>query len=283
MIEALGVCSWSMHAKDPSELADMVRAVGVRRVQIALDPIRSGAWTESDTCDALRRAGIGLASGMVGFEGEDYSTLESIRRTGGVRLDGNWERNLEACAESAMLARRLGLTLVTFHAGFLPHEAGDPERALMLGRLREASACFLRLGIRVAFETGQESASTLLGCLADMAPTWVGVNFDPANMILYGMGNPGEALRALGPRVLQAHVKDAVPAASPGTWGTEVAVGDGAVDWTAFVRTIDDLPGRIGLMIEREAGVSRVEDMARAARRIEQELPRLRERPGRAQ
>ncbi len=278
MIEVLGACSWSLHPQSPADLADMVRAIGVRHVQIALDPIRVGAWGESETIEAMRRAGVRLASGMVGFEGEDYSTLESIRRTGGVRLDANWGRNLRACEANAALARRLGLTLVTFHAGFLPHEREDPERALMLGRLREVSTCFLRHGIRVAFETGQESAPTLLGCLADLAPTWVGVNFDPANMILYGMGDPGVAVRALGPRVLQAHVKDATPTALPGTWGTEVAVGDGAVDWADFVRVLDGLSGRIGLMIEREAGSSRLEDMARAARRIEHELPRLAER-----
>lgn len=264
MTARVGVCSWSLRPSSARDLADKVRACGLDAVQLALDPIRSGVWDERETIDALESAGITTLSGMMGTKGEDYSTLDSIRRTGGLRPDQHWSDNLAAVNANADLARRLALPLVTFHAGFLPHGPDNPERAVMLDRLRAVARVFADRGVRVGLETGQESAGTLLAVLRDLDTPNVGVNFDPANMILYGMGDPVAALRALAPRVMQVHIKDALPPLVPGRWGTEVVVGTGAVDWPAFVeatRTVT--PG--DLVIEREAGENRVADVRAAA------------------
>ena len=103
-------------------------------------------------------------------------------------------------------------------------------------------------------------------------PDHAGVNFDPANMILYGMGDPVEALRALLPHVLQVHVKDATPTAEPGTWGAEVPAGTGAVDWPAFFAVLSGAGRPIDLMIEREAGGTRVADIATARELVQRHL-----------
>ena len=103
----------------------------------------------------------------------------------------------------ADLAGEAGLDLVTLHAGFIPHAADDPLREVMLERLRQVVDVFAQRGIRTGFETGQETASTMLEALEDLGRPEAGVNFDPANMILYGMGDPLEGLRILAPRVLQ--------------------------------------------------------------------------------
>ncbi|MHC4949241.1 MAG: sugar phosphate isomerase/epimerase family protein, partial [Planctomycetota bacterium] len=165
---------------------------------------------------------------------------------------------------AAALAGAAGLPLVTFHAGFLPEGPADPLRDVMLERLRRLVDLFAGHDVRVAFETGQETAATLARALDDLDRPDVGVNFDPANMLLYGMGDPVKALRALRRRVHQVHVKDAHPSPGPGRWGREVPAGDGAVEWPAFlaeVRGLDPLPT---LIIEREAGASREDDIARA-------------------
>ena len=78
---------------------------------------------------------------------------------------------------------------------------------------------FTDAGLRIAFETGQETAATLLEALDELARPEVGVNFDPANMILYGMGDPVAAARALASKIAQVHIKDAIPAPRPGDWG----------------------------------------------------------------
>lgn len=274
-----GVCSWSLRPMSPGDLAERVRACGVQGVQLHLDPIREGAWNLASVRQELGRAGITILSGMMSMAGEDYSTLESIARTGGVRPDSTWHTNFKAAGQNAAIAAELGLSLVTFHAGFLPHGCSheeQAERAKMIERLRQLAEVFGSRGVRVALETGQEKADTLLSVLRDVnaglgEARRVGVNFDPANMILYGMGDPISALKALRPHVLQVHIKDAVPTQSPGTWGEEVPVGMGQVDWDAFFGVLRE-GAACDCVIEREAGERRGEDVRTAHARIERVL-----------
>jgi sugar phosphate isomerase/epimerase len=257
----IGVCSWSLQPGSPEELVARVLETGCRGVQLHLNPFLDG-WPLEATLADLRGAGIDVLSGMMTMEGEDYSTLESIQETGGVRPDTTWPANQEAAGELGPIASRIGIDLITFHAGWLPHDAEDPERITMLGRLRGLQDRFEAHGVRVALETGQESAATLLAVLDEL--DGVGVNFDPANMLLYGMGDPCEALEALSSRVMQLHIKDATPASEAGAWGEEVPVGAGDVDWARFLRIARDRCPDAAMLIEREAGGARVADIAGA-------------------
>ncbi len=268
MERRVGVCSWSLRPTSPEDLARKLEAVEVDAVQLALEPIRSGRWTFEETVVRVARLGVEVRSVMMEMAGEDYSSLESIRRTGGVRADEYWPANRRAAEENARLARRFGVDLVTFHAGFFPHERDDPERGSLIDRLREVVDRFADEGVRVALETGQETAGTLLGVLEQLDRPDVGVNFDPANMILYGMGDPIGALETLAPCVRQAHVKDARRAAVSGAWGTEHRVGDGEVDWRRFLDVLNEDVGPVDLMIEREAGEDRIGDIQSARRRM---------------
>ncbi|MEY2716123.1 MAG: 3-dehydroshikimate dehydratase [Planctomycetota bacterium] len=259
----IAVCSWSLQARSPAELVARVQATGARAVQLALTPVVEKPEVWSGVFDALRAAGIEVVSGMLETVGEDYSTLETIRVTGGVVPDATWPATRARAAEVARVAGAHGVTLVTFHAGFIPHEAGA-ERTKLLGRLRDIASLFAGVGARIAFETGQESADTLAHALDELGDRSIGVNFDPANMILYGMGDPIAAVRALAPRIAQVHVKDALPASVAGTWGSEVRVGTGSVDWAAFLSALGSVPAPIRLAVEREAGGDRVGDIRAA-------------------
>lgn len=202
---------------------------------------------------------------MMAMAGEDYTTLESIARTGGLRRDELWTEHRAHAAAVATLAAEAGLDLVTFHAGLLPEEADDPERGVLLDRLRAIADTFGAYGVRLGLETGQETADTLARVLDELDRPNVGVNFDPANMILYGKGDPVAALERLAPRVVQIHVKDAIPTATPGTWGREVPVGDGVVDWPRFMAIGTAIEPPVDFVIEREAGPDRADDVRRAA------------------
>jgi len=261
----LAVCSWSLRPADPQELMAQLQAIGIRRVQIALDPLRESPAVWGGLPELFASNGVELVSGMFGTAGEDYSTLESIRRTGGVVPDATWPENWRNIQAAAEISERLGLKLVTFHAGFLPHEPGDPTFQTLLQRITLIADLFATKGIDLGFETGQETAETLGAFLQKLGRPNVGVNFDPANMVLYDKGDPIGALQALGPWLKQCHVKDAVKTKTPGTWGAEVPVGTGEVDWRAFMRTLDKLHFQGNLAIEREAGKQRVADI-RAAR-----------------
>jgi sugar phosphate isomerase/epimerase len=217
----------------------------------------------------LQQKGISIISGMFGCVGEDYSTLESIRLTGGIVPEGTWAQNWKNIQANAGLARQLSLKLVTFHAGFVPHEESDPTFDKLLGRLGQVADLFLGQGVALGLETGQETAPVLLQLLQRLNRPNLGVNFDPANMILYDKGNPIEAMRVLGPWIRQVHLKDARRTRTPGTWGEEVAVGAGEVDWRAFFATLNQLNFTGDFVIEREAGTQRVADILQARELVE--------------
>lgn len=265
MSRALGVCSWSLQANSPAELAKKVRTCGLSSVQLELDPLGEPEWPIDLTLRSLRDAGIEIRSGMMRMRGEDYSTLESIRRTGGVRPDEHWAWNLANARRIANLAGNIiGIKLVSFHAGFLPEAEDDEMRGAMIRRLRTIIDVFAEQGVCVGFETGQETADTLLSVLGELNRTTCGVNFDPANMILYDHGDPLESLRKLAPQVLQIHVKDAVRTTTPGKWGMETPVGAGEVDWSAFFAVMQECNIDCDLMIERESGGKRTDEIRAA-------------------
>jgi sugar phosphate isomerase/epimerase len=219
--------------------------------------------------DLCRLAGVQMVSGMVATVGEDYSTLETIRRTGGVVPDATWDenwRNLQAIAD---IAGRLGLRLVTFHAGFLPHDPADPDFAKLLRRIRQIADLFAPRGIDLGFETGQETAGTLIAFLKQLERPNVGVNFDPANMILYDQGDPIDALRQLAPWLKQCHLKDANRTRVPGAWGDEVPVGTGEVNWREFFQVLREVKFAGDCAIEREAGNQRLQDIRTARQFVE--------------
>lgn len=263
------VCSWSLQPAGPQDLVEKLRATGLRRVQMALDPLREHPEIWNPGRELLHQNGIEVVSGMFGSADEDYSTLESIRRTGGLAPDHTWETNRANSCATAELAQQMGLKLVTFHAGFIPHEEKDPAFPKMLQRLREVADVFRDAGVNLGLETGQETAPVLVQLLKKLQRGNVGVNFDPANMVLYDKGEPIEALRLLGPWIRQVHIKDAVRTKQPGTWGEEVAAGTGEVDWPSFFSTLRAQGYAGDFVIEREAGTRRVVDILQAKALIE--------------
>ena len=269
----LAVCSWSLQPASPQDLLSKLRATGVSRVQLAIDPLRDDPAVWGNTPELLRGAGITIVSVMFGCVGEDYSTLDTIRVTGGIAPDATWAQNWKNIQATASLAEKLGLKLVTFHAGFLPHKESDPNHAKLSERLVQIAELFQTRRIMLCLETGQETAEVLSDFLHKLARPNLGVNFDPANMILYDKGNPIEALRKLGPWVRQVHIKDARRTKVPGQWGEEVAAGTGDVDWSAFFSTLKEVGFSGDFCIEREAGTQRVEDIRTARELVEKISP----------
>jgi sugar phosphate isomerase/epimerase len=262
--DRLAVCSWSLQPASPQELIAAVKATGVDRVQLDLDPLRETPGTWGSTQVLLAEAGIEVVSGMFRTVGEDYTTMETIRVTGGVAPDATWEQNKANIAATVPIAKRLGMRLVTFHAGFVPHDEKDPAFITLARRLRDIADMFAAEGIGVGLETGQETAPALRDLLRILDHPTLSVNFDPANMVLYDKGDPIDALRTLGPWIGQVHIKDGIRTKVAGDWGDEVVVGTGDVDWQAFFAALRDVGFTGDLCIEREAGTTRVADIAAA-------------------
>lgn len=262
--ECIGVCTWSLQPENPAELIQAVKALGITHVQLAMSPMIEDADTWGGAVTELRTAGIEVDSGMFSPIGEDYTTLDSIRKTGGIVPDEHWEANLKLATDIAAIARREGIKTMTFHAGFVPHDETDPDYAKLRDRLISLAGVFADAGCDLLLETGQETAEDLLTFLDAVDQQNVGVNFDPANMILYRKGDPIEAVAKLLTRIRQVHIKDATAATAPGEWGAEVPSGTGEVDWARFFKVLGDAGYDGQFVIEREAGDNRAGDIATA-------------------
>ena len=155
---------------------------------------------------------------------------------------------------------------MSLHAGFL--DESDPAAfAKYLERVTWIRDEAAKYGVTVILESGQETAEDLAKFLEKVPG--VGINFDPANMILYAKGRPMDALKTLFPRIVQLHVKDALQTKTPGTWGTEVPWGEGEVGGKAFLAELSRLGYAGNYVIEREGGSDRVRDIALAKERLE--------------
>src|SRR5579884_4283064 len=107
----LAVCSWSLRPADPQNLIQQIEAIGIKRLQIALDPLCNEPSCWGALPELCTKHAITFVSGMFGTVGEDYSTLESIKRTGGVVPDAKWDENWRHIQSAAAISKKLGLKL----------------------------------------------------------------------------------------------------------------------------------------------------------------------------
>jgi len=251
---AIGVCSWSLQVTSIPELKGFLDRLGIDVVQIACGDPHHASWIEGDDMPAAAlAAGFRMSGTMLGFPGEDYTTPQTIERTGGFGDPATRPERLERFRWALDRTKKLGLADVMLHAGFIP-DIGDPGRSSFLDTLGTVGQLAREAGIAVAFETGQESASLLRRTLDDLKSPNLKVNFDPANMLLYDKDDPLEVLELLAPDIRSVHLKDANRPTEPGTWGTEVPLGTGQTNTKAFVAVLKRIGFAGALCIEREVG-----------------------------
>jgi L-ribulose-5-phosphate 3-epimerase len=261
---SLGVCSWSLQVTSIAELKRLLDGLGVNVAQLACGDPHHASWEEGDAMpEAARASGLIFTGAMLGFPGEDYTTPQTIKATGGFGNPADRPTRTERLRWALERTVALGLSDLMLHAGFLP-APGDPDRKPFLDTLAHAGQLASEKGITLAFETGQESADLLRLTLDELKSPNLKVNFDPANMLLYDMGDPIRAVEILGADIRSVHVKDARRPTTPGQWGEEVPLGEGEVDIRRFVRTLKSVGYQGALVVEREVGdqASRIRDIA---------------------
>lgn len=251
---ALGVCSWSLQVGSIAELKRFLDELGINLAQVACGDPHHASWEEGDSMPEVALAsGIQFTGTMLGFPGEDYTTPQTIKATGGFGDPADRPERISRLRWALDRTVALGLTDMMLHAGFLP-EVDDPDRSSLLDTLAQAGQYAQEKGIILAFETGQETADLLRRTLDDLKAPNLKVNFDPANMLLYDMGDPIRAVEILAPDIRSVHVKDARRPTVPGTWGQEVPLGEGEVNIKAFVQTLKKVGYTGPLVVEREVG-----------------------------
>ena len=197
----IGVCSWSLQVQSVAELGRILDRLGISVVHIACGDPHHASWEEGDRLpDAARAARFQMTAAMIGFPGEDYTTPQTIQATGGFGPSELRAERLDRLRWALERTRQLGLTVLTGHAGYIP-DPRSPERRGFLDTLARAGDLASQAGVTFALETGQEAATLLKLTLDELACPHLGVNFDPANMLLYDMGDPVAAVELLAPYI----------------------------------------------------------------------------------
>lgn len=162
----------------------------------------------------------------------------------------------------ADFAAWLGVPSIITHCGFIPENLTDPEFAPVVDAIREVAEHCAARGIEFWFETGQETPVVLLRTIQKVGTGNLGINLDPANLILYGKGNPIDALDVIGPYVRNIHVKDGFYPTDGERLGREVPPGQGKVRFPEFISRLKAIGFTGELVIEREiSGEQQIRDI----------------------
>jgi sugar phosphate isomerase/epimerase len=233
---------------------DVAKELGVPSIQLHT-PHASGRTplAAEQFLKKLVEYGIELTCVFGGFDGESYADIPTVEKTIGLVPLATRASRVNERKEISDFTRLLGCGVIGLHIGVVPHDTDSREYADIIEVTRQMCDHAMHNEQDVHLETGQESANALMQFISDTQRRNLFINFDPANMILYGMGEPIPALRQLGSLVRSVHCKDATWSDLPGkTWGCEVPLGKGQVDMRAYLMTLKEIGYRGPLTIERE-------------------------------
>ncbi|MEZ6059645.1 MAG: sugar phosphate isomerase/epimerase family protein [Planctomycetaceae bacterium] len=235
---------------------DVVRELGIPSIQLHAPHKQTRTQASADAfLQKCADAGVTVTCVFGGFEGESYADIPTTARTVGLVPEETRAARVQEMKEISDFAKLLGCSAVGLHIGFVPEDTSSTGYQDLLQTTRDLLDHVKANGQTLHLETGQETADHLLHFISDVQRDNLFINFDPANMILYGTGEPIEALKKVGAYVRSVHCKDAkrAPADRRGKdWGREVALGDGDVGMEDYLRTLDELGYDGPLTIERE-------------------------------
>lgn len=225
-------------------------------------------WTDENAA-ALKslfvKKGITPSAFWCGWQGpaewnfyEGYTTLGLLPK--------EWrEIRIKNLCDGADFAKKLGITDVVTHMGFIPENPNDPEYIPFCDAVKTVAAHLKENGQYFLFETGQETPVALLRCFETVGLDNLGVNLDTANLILYGKANPVDALDVFGKYVRNIHAKDGFYPINGHDLGREVKIGSGKVDFVALFKKLHELGYDSYVTIEREIeGDEQIRDIKEA-------------------
>ncbi len=263
----IGVMFWA--GGDPYETIQELKGLGLRCGQLGVpgDMLLEGAG--SQWRQALADENFSLATVFAAYIGESYSDIPTVQRTVGFVPPATRSARESRTLAVSDFAAQLGVQGIATHIGFVPENQASEDYIAVREMVRRVCDHAARHNQTFALETGQESAPVLLNFLLAADRPNLRINFDPANMILYGTGDPIAALDVLGPYVTTVHCKDGdwPPPNSPGALGEEKPLGEGSVGMPGFIAKLREIGYKGPLTIEREGSGSaqRQQDILRGA------------------
>ena len=251
----VGLMFWGDH--EPLKMIRAVKSLGLRCGHLGFTGAVDLAGLGEVYRKALADEDFTITAVFAAYDGESYADIPTVLQTVGFIPAATREARERRTYEVIDITAAIGVPIFACHIGFVPEDHTDPVYAPVRDMVRRVCDYAASKGIIFALETGQEPAETLLHFLEDVARPNLKLNFDPANLILYGTSEPIAALKLVGAHVVSVHCKDGnwPDKTKPGTLGTEMPLGSGSVGMGNFVNTLKSIGYTGALTIEREVAL----------------------------
>lgn len=246
----LGLVVWVRKGGSPDAVVARVKKLGFPTCQIGYADLTPGA--AAPLKEALRKHGVEATALLELGPGRMVWDFRDGPRTIGLVPRDTRQARMQAMKLAADVAAEAGIAAVHSHCGFIPENPNEPLYGEAVAAVKEVALHCESKGRMLLFETGQESPVTLLRLMKDVGTKNLGVNLDMANLILYGKGNPVDAMDVIGSYVRGLHAKDGRFPTDPWKLGEETAIGQGKVDFRGVIRRLKDFQFRGAMTIERE-------------------------------
>jgi sugar phosphate isomerase/epimerase len=248
----IGLMFWAK--ENARETLQDVKSYGVRAGQLGFPGDLDLAGKAEQWSDALKNEQVAVTTAVCSYVGEDYADIPTVQRTVGLVPADTRQKRVARTKAVADVAAKLQIKSVACHIGFVPHDRNAALYAEIRAIARDICDHCANHGQAFTLETGQEPAPVLLQFIRDVQRPNLKINFDPANMILYGTGDPIDALGVLKEYVLSVHCKDGdwPPKDKADALGTERPLGEGAVGIRRFIEKLKEIGYTGVLSIERE-------------------------------
>ncbi len=239
--------------RDGGKCFDHVEQFGLTVCQLsAWDVTQMTAEVAETVKQESARTGVRVCAVWAGYSGPGRWNFTEGPTTLGIVPREYREMRVAELKKGADFALACGVPAIITHVGFIPENMTDPEYPGVVDALTEIAEYCQERGIGFWFETGQETPVVLLRTFERIGTDNLGINLDPANLIMYGKGNPIDALDVFGEYVKNVHAKDGVYPTDGANLGKEVRVGTGKVRYPEFIKRLKEIGYTGELIIERE-------------------------------
>jgi len=247
-------------SNDPEAALRRVHELGFPTCQMSIGSFNDAAAAKLHA--SRDKYGVEVTSAIAGGPGPEIYDFYNGPLTIGLVPRKSRQARIARVKQVSDFAKKAGIPGVQTHCGFIPEDPNEPLYAEAIAAIREVAKYCKDNGQTFRCETGQETPITLVRAIRDVGLDNVGVNFDLANLILYGKANPVDAVELLGPYIMGIHAKDGLYPTDPKQLGREVPIGQGKVNFPVIVGLLKKIGYRNPLTIEREIeGAKQSEDI----------------------